>query len=178
MLSALLGVDLNTRLSNVESGSTTSITTTGSGNAFTGVSLSGNTLTFAKSSTFALSTHNHNTLYKPIGYVPSWGDITNKPSTFAPSTHTHSIANVTGLQSALDLKAPLANPTFTGNVTAPTFIGALSGNASSATKLTTPQWIIEQVGTELVFKYNNVIKQRMLSDGTILAAGGITALST
>jgi len=37
---------------------------------------------------------------------------------------------------------------------------------------------IEPSGTELVFKYNGVIKQRMLSTGTILATGGITALST
>ena len=66
---------------------------------------------------------------------------------------------------------------FTGNVTAPTFIGALSGNASSATKLQTPQWVVEQVGTELQFKYNGVIKQRMLSNGTILAVGGVTALA-
>ena len=35
---------------------------------------------------------------------------------------------------------------------------------------------IEASGTELVFKYNGVIKQRMLSDGTILATGGLTAL--
>ena len=55
---------------------------TGSGNAVTGVSKSGNTLTFAKSSTFALSTHNH------------------------------TIAQVTGLQGALDLKAPLAESDF------------------------------------------------------------------
>ena len=53
----------------------------------------------------------------------------------------------------------------TGNVTAPTFrIGA--------------NWTLEPSGTELVFKYKGVIKQRMLSDGTILAVGGITALST
>ena len=37
---------------------------------------------------------------------------------------------------------------------------------------------IEPSGTELVFKYNGGIKQRMLSDGTILGTGGITALST
>ena len=37
---------------------------------------------------------------------------------------------------------------------------------------------IEPSGTELVFKYNDVIKQRMLSDGTILATGGVTALAT
>ncbi|HKM45540.1 MAG TPA: hypothetical protein VJY12_08805, partial [Dysgonamonadaceae bacterium] len=106
VLSALLGVDLNSRLSNVESGSATSITTTGSGNAITSVSKSGNTLTFTKESTFSLSTHNHDTVYKPIGYVPSWSEITGKPSTFTPSSHTHTIANVTGLQSALDGKEP------------------------------------------------------------------------
>lgn len=31
------------------------------------------------------------------------------------------------------------------------------------------------VGTELVFKYNGVIKQRMLSDGSIVATGEVTA---
>lgn len=32
----------------------------------------------------------------------AWGDVTGKPSTFAPATHEHAIADVTGLQSALD----------------------------------------------------------------------------
>lgn len=35
---------------------------------------------------------------------------------YASSVHSHAISDVTGLQSALDLKAPLANPTFTGTV--------------------------------------------------------------
>jgi hypothetical protein len=39
----------------------------------------------------------------------------------------------TATQTALNLKAPLNSPTFTGTVTAPTFIGALTGNATSAT---------------------------------------------
>jgi len=39
----------------------------------------------------------------------------------------------TATQTALNLKAPLASPTFTGTVTAPTFIGALTGNATTAT---------------------------------------------
>ncbi|KUP31072.1 hypothetical protein AU387_15520 [Bacillus halotolerans] len=33
-----------------------------------------------------------------------WADVTGKPSTFPPSAHTHTIANVTGLQTALDSK--------------------------------------------------------------------------
>ncbi len=47
----------------------------------------------------------------------------------------------TATQTALNLKANLASPTFTGTVTAPTFIGALSGNAASATKLQTARTI-------------------------------------
>jgi hypothetical protein len=49
-----------------------------------------------------------------------WGGITGKPLTFAPDTHSHSIAQVTGMQSALDAKAPLASPALTGLPTAPT----------------------------------------------------------
>ena len=67
----------------------------------TGVSKSGNTLTFAKSSTFALSTHNHDTIYKPIGYVPSWGRLTGKPTTFAPSVHTHTKSQITDFPTSL-----------------------------------------------------------------------------
>ena len=74
--------DTLSRLASLEAGGGAidiEIGVTGSGNAVTGVSKSGDTLTFAKSSTFALSTHNH------------------------------TIAQVTGLQGALDLKAPLAS---------------------------------------------------------------------
>lgn len=35
----------------------------------------------------------------------AWDKVTGKPSTFTPSTHTHAIADVTGLQTALDGKA-------------------------------------------------------------------------
>lgn len=37
-----------------------------------------------------------------------WSGVTGKPSTFTPSAHTHTIANVTGLQGALDGKATTA----------------------------------------------------------------------
>lgn len=50
----------------------------------------------------------------------AWADITGKPSTFAPSAHTHPTSEVTGLDSALALKAPLASPALTGTPTAPT----------------------------------------------------------
>lgn len=53
-----------------------------------------------------------------------WTGITGKPATFAPSAHSHAISDVSGLQTALDAKAPLANPAFSGSPTTPT---ALAG---------------------------------------------------
>lgn len=32
---------------------------------------------------------NHSGLYRPVAWVPAWGDVTDKPSTFAPSSHAH-----------------------------------------------------------------------------------------
>lgn len=49
----------------------------------------------------------------------SWlTDVTNRPDTMAPSQHNHPISEVTGLTVALDAKAPLANPSLSGLVTA------------------------------------------------------------
>ena len=49
-----------------------------------------------------------------------WSGITGKPMSFAPSSHSHGIAQVTGLQSALNGKSPLTSPAFSGTPTAPT----------------------------------------------------------
>ena len=261
VLSAFLGKDLDTRVNALQSGSATNIEISGSGNAVTGVSKDGNTLTFAKGSTFSLSTHNHDTIYKPIGYEPSWGDITGKPTTFAPSAHTHTIANVTDLQTALNGKEPSFTKNTAFNKNFGTTAGTVAqgddsrinngqtafgwGNHASAgyalnsaltahiNKVDNPHavtkaqvglsdvdneskaqmfsnanlteettmdeayidfadidflsipngaqiggWWLKQVGTELHFMHNNVVKIRMLSDGTILATGGVTALAT
>lgn len=58
-------------------------------------------------------------------------------SSFAPAVHTHSIANVTGLQTALDAKAPLSSPAFVGSPVAPTVGSA----ADSSTKLATTAFV-------------------------------------
>jgi len=58
-------------------------------------------------------------------------------STYAPISHTHTISNVTGLQTALDAKAPLASPTFTGKVQAPAALATGAGlNLGSGTNVT------------------------------------------
>lgn len=57
-------------------------------------------------------------------------------ATVADDSHNHVISNVDGLQSALDLKAPLASPALTGNPTAPT---QTAGNNS--TRLATTAFV-------------------------------------
>lgn len=65
--------------------------------------------------------------------------------------------------------------------------GALSGatTIAASTSVTTPKvifaaagWSVEQSGTEIQFKYNGVIKQRLLSDGGIVGIGEVTAFGS
>src|SRR5690554_3487674 len=73
--------DTLNRLTSLENGSATSIVTTGSGNAITSLTKSGSVITATKGLSFALA------------------------------SHTHTIAQITGLQAALDLKATPADIT-------------------------------------------------------------------
>ena len=101
-----------------------------------------------------------------VGWSPvDWSVISNKPATFAPSAHSHSIAEITGLQTALDDKEPAFTTlpvskggTGAGSFTAGALLkgngaGALvvavagtdyvipTGNVATATKLATPRTI-------------------------------------
>lgn len=49
--------------------------------------------------------------------VADWNTLANKPATFPPSTHSHVIADVTGLQTALDGKAALVHSHIIADVT-------------------------------------------------------------
>ena len=69
-----------------------------------------------KPSTFPPETHSHvwtditdrPTQMAPTAHQHDWGTgITNKPTEFAPSAHEHTIAEVTDLSTALDLKGDL-----------------------------------------------------------------------
>ena len=49
-----------------------------------------------------------------------WTGVTGKPTSFVPTAHGHALSEITGLQTALNSKAPLASPALTGTPTAPT----------------------------------------------------------
>ena len=70
------------------------------------------------------------------------GDVTGTYNAIviADDSHNHIISNVDGLQSALDLKAPLASPTFTGTVIAPT-----PSTNDNSTKVATTAYVQQEL---------------------------------
>lgn len=69
----------------------------------------------------------------PPPLVVAYEDIGGLPATFPPSGHSHVVADVTGLQAALDAKAPLASPSFTGAPSAPTAAGGTNSTQLATT---------------------------------------------
>lgn len=100
------------------------------------------------------------TLDPPAGGGATWGSITG------------TLSAQTDLQTALDLKAPLASPTFTGTVTIPTpfTIGAVSMTATG-TELNFVAGVTSAIQTQL----NG--KQVSDADLTAIAALGFTSTS-
>ena len=109
-------------------------------------------------------------------------------TTVADDSHNHTIANVDGLQTALDAKSPLASPTFTGTLTAPTI------NASSTLQINgtsvqttldakmTPTYTgdVDITGELVVDSYNETYAAITSSSGTATIdceAGNVFALT-
>ena len=63
-------------------------------------------------------------------------EIVDYIKTNASTISALNVSNIVGLQSSLDLKAPLNNPNFTGVVNG-VFNGNITGNASTATNAST-----------------------------------------
>jgi hypothetical protein len=62
-----------------------------------------------------------------LAYNSGTGTFINQTASeagLAPASHSHAISNVTGLQGALDAKAPLVSPALTGTPSAPTAAAA------------------------------------------------------
>lgn len=108
-----------------------------------------------------------------------WDDVENKPSTFPPSAHTHPISQINGLQdelddkadagavsSALALKAPIANPTFTGTVSGVTKGMVGLGNVDNTSDASKPVSTAQQTALDL--------KANLASPTFTGTVGGIT----
>jgi hypothetical protein len=78
-------------------------------------------------------------------YYLAWSNLTGVPNfaaTYAALSHTHGIADITGLQTALDSKVGAASPAFTGSPTAPTQTAE-----DNSTKLATTAYVDNAIGS-------------------------------
>ena len=102
-----------------------------------------------------------------LGGVKSGGDVTIASGTITVNddSHNHVISNVDGLQAALNAKAPLASPTFTGTPKAPT---AASG--TNTTQIATTAFVQAAVESKIA------AADAMRYKGTLGTGGTITAL--
>jgi len=74
-----------------------------------------------------------------LAYNSGTGSFINQTASeagLAPASHSHAIANVTGLQGALDAKAPLVSPALTGTPSAPT-----AATATNTTQIATTAFV-------------------------------------
>ena len=98
------------------------------------------------------------------------GDI-SITATVADDSHNHTIANVDGLQTALDAKAALAGANFTGAVDVD---AALTAN-SFAIDNGSNDWTFEVDSNNLLIKYAGTSKMKLDSSGNLTVVGNVTA---
>jgi len=70
------------------------------------------------------------------------------------------------IQTQIDLKSPLADPTFTGTLNAPT---------ANVTTVDLGDWTITQSGTDLVFSHSGTARFKLSSAGALTVEGDVTA---
>lgn len=100
------------------------------------------------------------------------GDV-SITATVADDSHNHTIANVDGLQTALDAKAPLADPIFTGTPKAPT---ATAG--TNSTQIATTAFVTTAVANKTSVSGNAGTATKLAEARTIAISGGATGTAT
>lgn len=99
------------------------------------------------------------------------GSDTRLSDARTPTAHSHATADVTGLQVALDAKAPLANPSFTGGVGTPNINGAAASGFRN--KIINGGMRISKKGNGAAVLGANYYG----ADGIITVVGGWSAIS-
>jgi hypothetical protein len=107
----------------------------------------------------------------------SWLELTDVPESFPPSTHSHTKSEVglgnvdntsdadkpisTAQQNALNAKANLASPAFTGTPTAPT-----AAKGTDSTQIATTAFVQQALG-DAVVSYDSIVRVLCASKGNI-----------
>ena len=90
------------------------------------------------------------------------------------------------IQTAVNSKADIVSPTFTGTPLAPTAsagtattqIATTAFVAAATSSLNTTSWVIEQVGNDLLFKYSGTTVAKLTSAGALVAKDDVTAFGS
>jgi len=108
-----------------------------------------------------------------------YSDLSGVPATFPPSAHSHAIADTTGLQTALDAKAPLASPAFTGTVSGVTKamvgLGSVDNTSDASKPVSTAQAAANAAVQAYAIQRSNHTGTQAV--GTITGLGGAATLS-
>ena len=78
------------------------------------------------------------------------------------------------IQTQMDTKAPLASPTFTGTLVAPT----ADITTANVTTVDLGDWTVTQTGTNLVFSTGGVGKMKLDASGNLTVVGDITGFGS
>lgn len=115
------------------------------------------------------------------GTLANQSDLQTALNAKAGSTHAHAIDDVTNLQAALDLKAPIASPTFTGTVSGVTKAHVGLGNVDNTADTSKPVSTAQQTALNLkaniaspTFTGTVTLPGATISDGSDVVVGATT----
>ena len=120
-------------------------------------------------------TATHTELNAIIGLTSSAAELNVLDGITASTAELNFTDGVTSnIQTQIDTKAPLASPTFTGTLTAPT----ADLTTANVTTVDLGDWTVTQTGTNLVFSTGGVGKMKLDASGNLTVAGNVTGFST
>ena len=101
------------------------------------------------------------------GITSSTSELNVLAGITATTAQLNFTAGVTSnIQTQMNAKAPLASPTFTGTLNAPT---------ANVTTVDLGDWTITQSGANLLFSHNGTARFKLSSSGALTVEGDITA---
>tara|TARA_B110000259_G_scaffold26558_1_gene27467 strand:- start:3315 stop:3833 length:519 start_codon:yes stop_codon:yes gene_type:complete len=123
-------------------------------------------------------TASHTELNALTGFAGSTADLTYAASLRATGVtnteFTHLDGVTSAIQTQMDTKAPLASPTFTGTIVAPT----ANLTTANVTTVDLGDWTVTQTGTNLVFSTGGVGKMKLDASGNLTVVGNVTGFGT
>jgi len=109
------------------------------------------------------------------GITSSTSELNVLDGITATTAQLNFTAGVTSnIQTQMDTKSPLASPTFTGTLVAPT----ADITTANVTTVDLGDWTVTQTGTNLVFSTGGVGKMKLDASGNLTVVGNVTGFGS